>query len=206
MKDEYSFLQEDISERLFAALDYELRCGKHIQYQTNESFYNYLEQYYSYLKSFYLKIYKLRLEKSGSENNCYYYLTPVDESGFHSNSKHHKTLEPEYLLLALFIYKVILIDGNVDIHSIADFIDTLNEDYDEFRGLLNKKIAKNRSGKASEDTDVKLESAIKATFRRLDKLGWVKLADDHFDMLPAFGRLLDYYSEEIINQSFNKGK
>jgi len=68
------FLTDKKADQVFAKIDYMLRSGVHIQrdYPLPGELFRFIERNYKSLKLYYEEIYKVVLDKSGSEFNTYY--------------------------------------------------------------------------------------------------------------------------------------
>ncbi len=197
----YDFLDCNQGKQLFAALDFALKDGVHIQdYGKQRDLYLYLHRYYPTLRLYYHEFWGLRLEDGGTDSDKYYYLrfNPDVKNGIPQNHKH--LMSKENIIIGLLLYKVHYIDYNIDLNSLSKFQKIIRLDYPDLKPGIVRILAKAKKEKATKLNDDKIDASIKSALDEFNKLKWISMEDDGtFEILPSFHRLAREFASYINN-------
>jgi hypothetical protein len=194
----YSFLGTEEAKAHFAKLDYSLKNGTHIQNKgTQKALFHFIAENYDSLARYYDDFFKLRFSYLGEDLNKYYFLEfkPEIREGVPQRNRIH--LKPEYVIMAFLLYKIVFIDGNLELSSIKEFQRILRNDYEDLKPDLLRLFAKVRELKPSEMSDTKLDQIVEGALEEFVSLGWLQREEDYFDLWPSFQRIYNLYSTEI---------
>jgi hypothetical protein len=194
----YNFLVHDNAQEQFAKLDYNLKNGTHIQDKNHQKLlYRFIVENYDPLKYYYLDFFKLTLNYSGEEPNKYYFLEfqPEIREGVPQRNRLH--LKPEYVIIAFLLYKIVYVDGNVELSSVKEFQRIVRNDYEDLKPDLVRLFAKVKELKSSDMTDTRIDQIIESAIEEYALLGWLARDEDYFDLWPSFQRIYTLYSPEI---------
>lgn len=196
-----SFLKNSETEELFAKIDYKLKDGVHIQQQGQQTvLYNYIVENEESLKLYYKQLFKVELSSGGEFPDKYYYLdfdTPNSRGNIVSDHRHY--LKNEHIIIGFIIYEIINIQKEVDLHSITELKKKIRIDYEDIKPGLYRLIAKSQNKSPGKLNDESIDKEVKSALTEFKKIGWVKINNDEFELLPAFDRLIKFYENEILN-------
>lgn len=199
------FLFDKKAPLLFAKIDYYLRSGGHIQreYPLPSELYRFLSKHYDSLKYYYSNFFDLTLCKDGSEFNQYFFLDLSFGGRSKIGSDYREYLKSEHIIVGLLFFKMHMIDGNIELESVKDFIAMLFNEYEEEKVALRKLITDSDSITGSDRNDTKVEAVIEKAFDKFGELGWLiwdnSKEKDKFKILPSFERLRQMYIPQIQN-------
>ena len=197
----YDFLDCNQGKQLFAALDFALKDGVHIQdYGKQKDLFLYLYRFYSTLKLYYHEFWGLELEDGGTDSDKYYYLRFNSDmkNGIPQNHKH--LMSKENIIIGLLLYKVHFIDCNIDLNSVSKFQKIIRLDYPDLKPGIVRTLAKAKKEKATKLNDDKIDGSIKSAFDEFNKIKWISMEDDGtFEILPSFHRLTREFASYINN-------
>lgn len=194
------FLHSADAVELFGELDFKLKDGFHFsKVEGQYDFFRFIEQNEESLMLFYQRFFEVPLRRGGEGEEKYYHLEFTGLTRGAIDADHRYFLKNEYVIIGLLLYKVIFIDKNIELSSIRKFQETIKRDYEELRPDLYRLLAKTRKETASQFSDEKMDEVIINAFRESEKIGWVKLDSDDFQLLPAFQRLNKVFGEYINN-------
>ncbi|MNE43258.1 hypothetical protein D3C80_1374260 [compost metagenome] len=97
------------------------------------------------------------------------------------------------------LYKAVYIDHNIELSSVKAFQRTLRQDYEEFKAGLFRILAKAKAVNITQMNEGKMNIMVANAMKAFEKLGWVELQEDSFEILPSFQRLPKIYSDYIDN-------
>ncbi|TDY11500.1 condensin complex protein MksE [Meridianimaribacter flavus] len=196
-----SFLNNSDTVELFAKIDYKLKDGVHIQQQGKQTaLYNYIVENEESLKLYYKQLFKVELSSGGEFPDKYYYLDfndPNSRGNIVSDHRHY--LKNEHIIIGFIIYEIINIQKEVDLHSISELKKKIRIDYEDIKPGLYRLIAKSQNKSPGKLNDEAIDREVKSALTEFKKIGWVKINDDEFELLPAFDRLIKFYENEILN-------
>lgn len=197
----YDFLDCNQGKQLFAALDFALKDGVHIQeHGKQKDLFLYLRRFYSTLKQYYREFWGLELEEGGTDSEKYYYLRfyPDIKNGIPQNHKH--VMSKENIIIGLLLYKVYFIDCNIELNSISKFQKIIRLDYPDLKPGIVRILAKAKKEKATKLNDDKIDASIKSAFDEFNKIKWISMEDDGtFEILPSFHRVTREFASYINN-------
>jgi hypothetical protein len=194
----YDFLGTEEAKTHFAKLDYSLKNGTHIQNKSRQkALYHFIVKNYDSLARYYDDFFKLNFIYQGEEPSKYYFLEfkPEIREGVPQRNRVH--LKPEYVIMAFLLYKVVFIDGNLELNSIKEFQRILRNDYEDLKPDLLRLFAKVKELKPSEMSDSRLDQIAEGALEEFESLGWLQREGDYFDLWPSFNRIYNLYSPEI---------
>lgn len=196
-----SFLRSSDTEELFAKIDYKLKDGVHIQQEGKQStLYSYIVENEESLKLYYKQLFKVELASGGEFPDKYYYLDFSDpNSRGNIVSDHRHYLKNEHIIIGFIIYEIMNIQKEIDLHSIVELKKKIRIDYEDIKPGLYRLIAKSQNKSPGKLNDEAIDREVKSALTEFKKIGWVKINDDEFELLPAFDRLIKFYENEINN-------
>lgn len=194
-----SFLYNAETKQFFAKIDYKLKDGVHIQqYGRQLELYNYIVENEESLKLYYKELFDVSLSSGGEYPDKYYYLDFNDPNSRGNISKNHRHyLKNEHIIIGFIINEIINIHREVDLNSVSELKKKIRIDYDDIKPGLYRLIGKSKNINPGKLNDNAIDSTIKSALNEFNKIGWVKLNDDEFELLPAFDRLVTFYEKEI---------
>lgn len=193
------FIKHPHTEELFASLDYMLKDGVHIQKEGKQvDFYNYLAANEDSLKAYYRFLFKVELTFGGIEPNGYYFLDFIGSTRGNIDASHRYHMKSEHVIIGFIIYKIFFIDKQIDVVSIKGLQKKIRIDYEDLKPGIYRLIAKSRNTNPGNLNDEAIDSTVESALKEFKKIGWVKLTDNEFDLLPAFDRLIAIH-EDLIN-------
>lgn len=196
----YDFMDCNRGKELFATLDFTLKDGVHIQeYGNQKVLFSFLEDYYTTIAQYYHDFWGLDLAVGGSGTQKYYYLKIcIDtKNGIPTNHKH--VMSKENIIVGLLLYKVSSIDRNIELNSVSKFQKIIRIDYPDLKFGIIKTLAKAKNERATQFNDNKIDACIKGAFDEFNKIKWITLDDDTFEILPSFQRLTREFASFINN-------
>ena len=200
----HNFLKDKKVTAIFGKVDYLLKSGVHIQrnYPLPGELYRFIERNEDSLRLYYKELFKVTLEKSGTEFNGYYFIDFEDGSRGGIPSEQRDYLKTEYIIIGMLFLKLVKFDGNVDLNKVSDFTSLLFSEYEEEKVALRKLIADASSDKGSDFTDTRLMEVISKAFGKFNELGWISWEEeqekDSFHEQPSFARLRNLYEPQIL--------
>lgn len=200
----YPFLQDKKASQLFAQADYLLRSGVHLQLNYPDAgLYRFVNRAWEEgMPTYYSELFNLKLTRSGSELNRYYYLDFDEDSRHEIPPNHRDTLGTQEVIIGMLFFKLYKLDGNIDLDKVSDFVSLLFAEYEEEKEGLRKLIADSGSDKGTDYSDDKIKEAIRKAFKQFNDLGWIAWEDekdkDRFRYMPSFERLRNLYQQQIL--------
>ena len=192
------FLQSPDAVDIFGELDIKLKDGFHYsKVEGQYDFFRFIEQYEDSLTLYYERFFGVPLQRGGEGDEIYYHLEFTGLTRGAIDIEHRYFMKNEYIIIGILLYKVIFIDKNFELSSIRKFQDAIKRDYEELRPDLYRLLAKARKETPSQFSDEKLDETILSAFKEFEKIGWIKLDLDDFQLFPAFQRLNKVFGEYI---------
>tara|TARA_R110002072_G_scaffold302796_1_gene488834 strand:+ start:25217 stop:25765 length:549 start_codon:yes stop_codon:yes gene_type:complete len=171
----------------------------HIQdYDPTIAEFHYLKKWYYQINEYYKKYYGIGLVVKGEEREAFYYLDYNSTSRGNIPEGSRSFMKNEYIIIGLLLYKIKIIDRDVELESIDKFKDILKLEFEQYQQGLLKLIAKSNSETRVAEDDETIDRTIDSSFRQFRRLGWVHFDKDYFELRPAFKRLVILY-EDVIN-------
>ena len=192
------FLKNKKAPALFNDLYDTLRKGIHIQKQSHQELFDFIEiEGNEESISDFIRLFNetQMLAKRGQQNEKYYFIDFIE--GSKGNTK-IEYIENDYLLVGFLIYKVFILDINYDL-SISFFQNALLQNYVNYTQGIIKYLGKTTKITSSTSGDDVIKATIVRAFNLFDKICWLKLDPDKdgFTFYPAFQRIIDVYSHKI---------
>ncbi|WP_010136759.1 condensin complex protein MksE [Ochrovirga pacifica] len=197
-----SFLQNSETKELFAEIDYKLKDGVHIQQEGRQiDLYNYIVENEESLKLYYKELFKVDLSSGGEYPDKYYYLNfndPHNRGNIRRDHRHY--LKNEHVIIGFIIYEIIYIQKEIDLNSISELKRKMRIDYEDIKPGIYRLIGKSKNKNPSKLNDEAIDREIKSALVEFQKIGWVKINEDEFELLPAFDRFINFYEKEILSR------
>lgn len=195
-----SFLNHPDAKELFGKLDYLLKDGVHIQNRAEQAaFFRFIQQTEPSLKEYYLNFFGVVLDTSGQDSEKYFFLDFLPQSRGSISANHRYFMPNEYVIVGFLIYKLIFIDKNLELNSVAQLKKMLRQEYEELKPGIYRVLAKVRKEKINQMDNERVNKIIDDALSEFNKISWITLDDDYFDTLPAFHRINKVYSDYINN-------
>lgn len=193
-----SFLADSEANELFARIDYALKNGVHIQrWPQQEAMFRFLEKHFQSMKLYYREFFGISLEEAGETVDKYFYLDFLSGSRGAIPVENRYFLANEYVIVGFMLYKIVYIDGNVDLNSLTALQRMIRQDYEDIKPNIYRALAKAKKVNTTEMDDQKVNDVIEKALREFSKMGWIALEDQDFDILPSFQRLPRIYGDYI---------
>ncbi|MGD1843060.1 MAG: hypothetical protein ACFB0B_19520 [Thermonemataceae bacterium] len=195
-----AFFKHPDARILFAKIDYALKDGVHIQNRPHQAhLFRFIEKNEESLKAFYEEFYGVYLTREGETVEKYYYIAFDHNSRGNIPLEHRYFFPNEYVIVAFMVYKIIYIDGYVDLSSVSKLQKIIRHDYEDLKPDLYRTLAKAKKDKTTKVHDENIDKIVSDALKEFAKIGWIILDNDTFDPLPAFTRITKMYSEYINN-------
>lgn len=196
----WTFLMDPDAEIYFAKIDYAFKNGKHIQqWKEQASWFRFIDNNEESLKKYYRSYFGVNLEYGGESIDKYYYLDFLPDSRGNVPPDNRHFLQNEFVIIGFMLYKSIYIDQYIELSSVKAFQRLLRQDYEEFKEGLFRVLAKAKGLNATQMSHDKIDNIVTAAMKAFDKLGWIEVLEDTFEILPSFQRLPTLYADYINN-------
>ncbi|QEL02965.1 hypothetical protein FKG96_19775 [Olivibacter sp. LS-1] len=193
-----SFLADSAAKELFATIDYALKNGVHIQrWQQQEAIFRFLERHFRSMKLYYREFFGILLEEAGETVNKYYYVDFLPGSRGNISVENRHFLANEYVIIGFILYKIVFIDGYIELDSLPALQRMIQQDYEDIKPGIYRALAKARKVNTTEMDDQKVNDVVEKALREFSKIGWIALEGQNFDILPSFQRLPKIYGDYI---------
>jgi len=193
-----SFLSASEAKELFARIDYALKNGVHIQrWQQQEAMFRFLERHFHSMKLYYRDFFGIPLEEAGETVNKYYYVDFLPGSRGNIPVENRHFLANEYVIVGFMLYKIVFIDGYIELDSLPALQRMIRQDYEDIKPGIYRALAKARKVNTTEMDDQKVNDVVEKALREFSKIGWIALEGQNFDILPSFQRLPKIYGDYI---------
>ena len=127
----------------------------------------------------------------------FFYLNFYPEARIGIPPDHRKTMPNEFIIVGFLLYTLYFTDYNIELNSLEQFKRLVRVEYPDFKAGLNLTLAKTKQMKATQRNDEKIDQCIQSAFAEFNRIGWIELEGDRFEILPAFQRLALIYSDQI---------
>jgi len=195
-----AFFDDVDAEDIFAKLDFQLKDGMHFQEKEHQyaQFY-FLKKHAGSLQAYYQKYHKVNLSYGGEGADRYYFLdfNPGERGSI--DGDHRYFLRPEYVIIGFMIHKIIYIDRNFELTSVAKLQSVILSDYEELIEDVYRLLAKLRRTNPTTMNNDRVRDIVLEALKEFKKLGWIILDEDFFDLMPSFARLNKVYGDYINN-------
>ncbi|GAB3862274.1 hypothetical protein GCM10028822_42750 [Hymenobacter terrigena] len=185
----------------FGTLELTLRSGTHLQaaHPEQSTLVRYLRQHYTLLNYHFSTVYSWQLVKEGSLNEPYYFLAPLLGAGAQQPLKFRREFGPEYVIVALLLCKVSIIDYQItDFASADDLLQQLQDEYEPYREGLFWHLAHVKGDVEIAPDKKKVIGWLKRCFKEYKRLGWLyEHPDGRLEVMPALDRIREMYEVEI---------
>lgn len=196
----WTFLKNTEAETYFAKVDYALKNGRHIQQWKEQAWwYRFIDNNIVSLKQYYRIYFGINLEYGGEANEKYYYLDFLPDSRGNVPIEDRYFLQNEYVIIGFMLHKIIYIDNYIELSSVKAFQRMIRQDYEEFKQGLFRVLAKAKGINITQMNHDKVDTMVIGALKAFEKIGWIELSEDSFDVLPSFQRLTMLYGDYINN-------
>lgn len=193
-----SFLAATEAKELFARIDYALKNGVHIQHwQQQEAIFRFLERHFQSMKLYYREFFGISLKVAGETVNRYFYVDFLPGSRGNIPVENRYFLANEYVIVGFMLYKIVFIDGYIELDSLPALQRMIRQDYEDIKPGIYRALAKARKVNTTEMDDQKVNDVVEKALREFSKIGWIALEGHNFEILPSFQRLPKIYGDYI---------
>lgn len=195
-----SFLKDPDAVTFFARIDYTLKNGGHIQYTAQqEQMWRFLNKHFESVKLYYYDFFSVSLEYGGEASDKYYYLEflPGTRGGIPLDNRYF--LPNEYVIIGFLVYKIIFIDGHIELDSVAALQRMIRQDNEELKPGIYRALAKAKGVNTTHMDDDKVDGIVERALREFSHIGWMEFDGQRFNPLPSFHRLPGIYADYINN-------
>jgi hypothetical protein len=193
--EEIIFLIKPQATELFNDIYDKLRGGVHIQKQSHDKLFTFIENNEKSIKAFFLRFNETELCSRGQQNEKYYFCDFLEST---RGKTSHEYMKNEILIVGFLLFKLINLDGYPELESIAEFKKAILNDYEHYKKGIIKSLAKATREENNFSDDGAIKSTIDTAFKEFNKICWIKLYDkDRFSIYPSFNRIIDKYSDKI---------
>jgi len=193
------FFKDEDSVAYFGQLDYLLKDGVHIQEYGNQiSYYRFLKKHKDSLNLYYERFYGISLKEENEQSDSYFFLDFNTSSRGNISQAFRENLKNEYIIIGLIMYKILFLEGNVELISIQKLKETIRNDYQEFKPGLRKLIAQSTVEKDNFDDDEAIDNVIDRALKQFRKLAWLDYKGDIFEPRTSFHRIISIYEDVIL--------
>lgn len=195
---QFDFFADPEAPQIFAHLDYALKEGVHIQNVVTQSdWFRFLVKYEVSLKDYYQEFYQVFLDHGGESSEKYYFLSFGAGSRGNISAEHRHFMQNEYVIVAFMLYKIVFIDGYVELHSVKQLQRLIRLEYEDLKPGLYRTLAKAKRTNPTRMNDDSLDKIVHDALREFSKIGWVALDNDYFDTQHSFQRIHKIYGDYI---------
>lgn len=194
----YDFLQDEDAQKLFADIDYQLRSGVHIQQQRRgqEDIFKIVSRFYPSLQKYYKELFGLLLNSQGESIQKYYFLEVDPDQRNRVPSKLRNPLDSDLVIIGLFLCKLSNIDFS-EAETLTEFKRKLREEYESYKPDFYRLLNRTQSNTQTVSDDMVVEKRVDRAFQEFNRLGWIQLEKDYFEVMPSLERLRLLYANEI---------
>jgi chromosome condensin MukBEF MukE localization factor len=194
----WSFLQEPDASTYFAKVDYELKNGRHIQQRNEQAWlFRFIDKNEESLALYYRTYFGVILSYGGEANEKYYFLDFMADSRGGIPLENRVFMQNEFIIVGFMLYKIVFIDGYIELGSVKSLQRMLRQDYEELKPGLFRVLAKAKGINITQMNQDKLDAVVESALKAFHKIGWVELNDDAFEILDSFQRLPKVYGLHI---------
>lgn len=193
------FLKSEDAIAYFGQLDYLLKDGVHFQdYGTQIPYYRFLKKHKISINLYYERFFGISLKEENEQSDSYFFLDFNTSSRGNITQAFRENLKNEYIIIGLIIYKILFLEGNVELVSIKKLKETIRNDYQEFKPGLRKLIAQSTVEKDNFDDDEDIDNSVDRALKQFRKLAWLDYKEDTFESRASFHRIISIYEDVIM--------
>ncbi|MET4138434.1 hypothetical protein [Pedobacter sp. UYP1] len=200
MNEALKFLIHEDAARLFSKVDYALKNGIHIQdYRTQTEIFGFINENFQSMRLYYQEYFGIVLDQGGETVEKYFFIDFMAQSrgGIPDDNRHF--LPNEYVIIGFLLFKVIYIDGYIELNTVSRFQRMVRLDYEELKPGIYRILAKARRDKNTQMDDERVDKIIADAMDEFRKIGWIVFEGEVFDVMPSFQRLPKIYGDYINN-------
>lgn len=200
MNEALKFLIHEDAPRLFSKVDYALKNGIHIQdYKTQTEIFGFINENFQSMRLYYQEYFGIVLDQGGETIEKYFFIDFMAQSrgGIPDDNRHF--LPNEYVIIGFLLFKVIYIDGYIELNTVSRFQRMVRLDYEELKPSVYRILAKARRDKNTQMDDERVDKIIADAMDEFRKIGWIVFEGEVFDVMPSFQRLPKIYGDYINN-------
>ena len=200
MNEALKFLIHEDAARLFSKVDYALKNGIHIQdYRTQTEIFGFINENFQSMRLYYKEYFGIVLDQGGETVEKYFFIDFMAQSrgGIPDDNRHF--LPNEYVIIGFLLFKVIYIDGYIELNTVSRFQRMVRLDYEELKPGIYRILAKARRDKNTQMDDERVDKIIADAMDEFRKIGWIVFEGEVFDVMPSFQRLPKIYGDYINN-------
>lgn len=200
MNEALKFLMHEDAPRLFSKVDYALKNGIHIQdYRAQTEMFGFINENFQSMRLYYQQYFGIVLDHGGETVEKYFFIDFMAQSrgGIPEDNRHF--LPNEYVIIGFLLFKVIYIDGYIELNTVSRFQRMVRLDYEELKPGIYRTLAKARRDKNTHMDDERVDKIIADAIDEFRKIGWIVFEGELFDVMPSFQRLPKIYGDYINN-------
>ena len=200
MNEALKFLMHEDAPRLFSKVDYALKNGIHIQdYRNQTEIFGFINENFQSMRLYYQEYFGILLDHGGETVEKYFFIDFMAQSrgGIPEENRHF--LPNEYVIIGFLLFKVIFIDGYIELNTVSRFQRMVRLDYEELKPGIYRTLAKARRDKNTHMDDERVDKIITDAMDEFRKIGWIVFEGELFDVMPSFQRLPKIYGDYINN-------
>lgn len=192
-------LHED-APRMFCKVDYALKNGMHIQDHKNHTeLFGFINEHFQSMKIYYEEYFGIVLDHGGETIEKYFFIDFMAQSRGGIPEDNRYFLPNEFVIVGFLLYKIIFIDGYIELNKTKAFQRMVHLDYEELKPGIYRTLAKAKRDKNTLMDDERVDKIIADAMDEFRKIGWIVFEGDVFDVMPSFQRLPKIYSDYINN-------
>jgi hypothetical protein len=200
MKESLKFMFHEDAPRLFSKADYALKNGMHIQdYRYQTELFGFINENFQSMKLYYEEYFGIVLDHGGETIEKYFFIDFMAQSRGGIPEDNRYFLPNEFVIVGFLLYKIIYIDGYIELNTVGRFQRMVRLDYEELKPGIYRTLAKARRDKNTQMDDERVDKVIADAMDEFRKIGWVVFEGDLFDVMPSFQRLPKIYGDYINN-------
>jgi hypothetical protein len=194
------FLLHPDAVRLFAKVDYALKNGIHIQnYKHQTDLFRFINENQASLQQYYKDYFNIVLDFGGESVDKYFYINFMAQSRGNIPEDNRHFMPNEYVIIGFLLYKIIFIDGYIELNTVGRLQKMIRLDYEELKPGIYRTLAKAKRDKNTKMDGEKVDKIIEDAMQEFSKVGWIMFEGETFDTMPSFHRLPNIYSDYIHN-------
>ncbi|MDR6784597.1 hypothetical protein ABIE26_003243 [Pedobacter africanus] len=198
MKESLKFLMHEDAPKLFSKIDYALKNGMHIQdHRYQAQLFGFINESFQSLKLYYEEYFGIVLDQGGETVEKYFFIDFMAQSRGGIPEDNRYFLPNEFVIVGFLLYKIIYIDGYIELNTVRRFQQMVRLDYEELKPGIYRTLAKARRDKNTRMDDERVDKIIADAMDEFHKIGWVVFEGEIFDVMPSFQRLVKVYGDYI---------
>ena len=88
---------------------------------------------------------------------------------------------------------------NIELNSVKKLQKIIRQDYEDLKPGIYRTLAKVQRDRPNPMDDEKVDKIIIDALQEFNKIAWITLVDDHFEVLSSFQRINRIYMDYINN-------